>query len=619
MITVFKDVYDLTPKYTPIERVLNGIKTCAVQKTIDAIQDSVKAGKSKKEIDALKYKLPSILFSGEFKSRSNESQTLHSGYVILDFDYVENAIEKRDSLKEYPFIYSAFVSPSGRGVKALAKIPPIIADHRAHYNALQLVFPELDGTSINEARVCFMCADSGIWVNEDAIEFTDKVEVKAKPVLTGSTEHIASGTNYRKIAIAAEMVQKSGIAADNKHATLLKAATLMGGYIAGGIVEESEAVRVLETEISKKDIEDFPAAQKTIRKGIEYGKTLPIFEIEKMCSNQPKVEGIQSIDEVWESMKYTFKHGKKRGETTHFEQFDARFTWKAGEITLIIARPNFGKTEFGMQLMLMKSVFCGWKWAVFSPENYPADEFYDSIIHSYIGKTTDPYFHYQMSMEEYERGYKFVREHFFYVYPEVHTMEEVDANFVHLINEKKIQGCFIDPYNQLEMEYGAREDLFLSKFLRDRKRFAIDYNLHYIISTHPKSMSRDKNGNYPIPEFYDIAGGAMWGNKADNIMVLDRPNYFQNPQDTQVDVHVKKIKKQKLVGTPGMQSFTFERKSNRYYIDGISPLSNEIINTMPIKEYGTTPIKPRQYDIKDITESNKEEPLLMDDGSEVPF
>jgi len=605
MITIFNDVFDKKPKYVPVDYVIGGIRDCRIGDLISRLRELIAAGEPKSVTDELKKKLPSILFSGEFGSREDKSQISHSGLVILDFDKVEDSVAKKESLKQYPFVYTAFISPSGNGVKAVVKIPPIIADHRAHYNALQLVFPELDGTSINPARICFMSADSEIWVNKDAIEFTDKVEAKQEAVTSGSTEMIATGTNYAKINIAVNKIRQS--ITGQKYSELLKAAYLMGGYIASGQVEEHEAVRILEAEISKKDIANLQTAQKGIKDAIEAGKLKPLYEIEKEILTPTKSSGVLTVDGIWDSMKHTFKHGKKRGTTTHFIEFDDRFTWKSGEITLIVARPNFGKTEFGMQLMLMKSVFDGWKWAVFSPENYPADEFYDSLIHSYIGKTTDPYYDVlQMSMEEYERGYKFVKEHFFYVYPEVHSMEEVDANFLHLIKEKVIKGCFIDPYNQLEMDYGNRDDVFLSKFLRDRKRFAIEYDLHYLVSTHPKSMSRDKNGRYPIPEFYDIAGGAMWANKMDNIIVIDRPNYVDNPSDTQVDIHVKKIKKQKLVGTPGVQTFHFSRKTNRYSINDYNPLE-KIHPKLPERPYGSTRIKPPIEPVKDITISQKEQ------------
>lgn len=621
MITTF-DSYQNTnnPKHVEIDAVLEHIRLCTIQPRIDDIKNAIAGNRPETEIKNLKKKLPCILFAGKFTRRKDSALVEHSGFVILDFDHEENPAQKRDALKQYPFIYSAFISPTGRGVKAVVKIPAVISDHRARYNALQLVFPELDGTSVNESRICYMGADSGIWVNKEAIAFADKVEVATQAVTAGSTERLSGGTNYRKIAVAVEMVR--GALDGQKHITLLKAAKLLGGYIESGAVGELEAIYALETEIKNKNIEDFPAAQKTIKEGIEFGKNTPIFELERefhvrpTATIQPTETGVTTIDAVWDSMKKSFKEGKKRGETTHFFEFDKHFTWKRGEVTLIIGRPNFGKTEWAMQLMLFRSVFDGWKWAIFTPENCPADEFYDSLIHSYIGKTTDPYYgDQQMTMEEYEQGYRFIKNHFFYVYPEVHTIEEIDANFIALIEKHDIDGCFIDPFNQLEISHNQRDDQFLSEFLRNKKRFATKYDLCFVISTHPKSMSRDRNGGYPVPDLYDISGGAMWGNKIDNVMVVDRPEYAHDVSNPSVDIHVKKIKKQKLVGVPGIYPATFMRRTNRYYTTEGSPLDRvkpQPLTMPPQKEYGSTKI-PFTGDVRDHTEPNKDTYYSADD------
>ena len=301
-----------------------------------------------------------------------------------------------------------------------------------------------------------------------------------------------------------------------------------------------------------------------------------------VIANEPKTisDGVMPIDTMWADMKQTFLNGKARGTTTHFPVFDQNFTWKKGEITLLIGKPNSGKTEFVLQLMLMKSIFDKWKWGCYSPENYPADEFYDTLIHAYIGKTTDPHVKdYQMSLEDYERGFEFIRKHFFYVYPDEQTPELITKTFIWLVEKNGINGTLTDPFNQLETEYEGRDDLFLSKYLRDKKRFAVTHDLCDITTAHPKTLHRDKSGNFPAPEIYDIAGGAMWGNKMDNIMVIERPNFKSDPSDSRVDVIVKKIKKQKLVGVPGTCIFSFSRKTNRYYIDGANPLEE-----LPLKQ-----------------------------------
>jgi len=597
-VTVFKNILDLSkPNYVNIKNIYERIRGGKDKDAVIAIRQAA----DKKTRSKLKMELPCILFSGRFEARFDDKLLEHSGRVVLDWDNLGDAIhDKRAEIKSYDFVEAVFTSPSGDGLKAVVKIPANKEKHRGFYRGLMQVFPDIDSTSINESRVCYSSFDPAIYVNPNAVDF--EVFIEEAPIAQRKfpeSEYKAVQTNYDKINIAAKMIREA--ADGEKHAKLLAASRLMGGYIGGGMVDENEAIRVLESEIQQRDIDNFPGAQKTIRDGVGYGKALPIHEMERLYGvSQPENTGIKPADAVWEGMKHTFVHGKKRGETTHFELFNENFKWKAGEITLVIARPNYGKTEFVLQLMLMKSVFCGWKWGIFSPENYPEDEFYDTLIHAYIGKTTDPFWGpAQMTIQEYEKGYEFVRKHFFYVYPEIQTVEEVRKNFLYLVETEGINGTFSDPFNQFEIDFGARQDLFLSQYLRDCKRFAVKYQLCDVISTHPKAMMRDKNGNYAIPDIYDIWGGAMWGNKMDNIMVIDRPNMALDPQDGTVDIILKKIKKQKLVGALGTCRFEFQRKTNRYYIDGINPLEDKVY----------TPERPKSFE--DTTRKIQARPLRL--------
>lgn len=581
MITVFRDIWEkLTPNYTTPEKVVERIRT---GKDIDRI-NIVRAEPDTAKRRELKKRLPCICWTGKFTSRFDDKLIEHSGLCCLDIDHIDSLEERKAEISAFPFVYACFISPSGDGLKVIARIPADIKKHRGYYEGLMKIFPQLDTSSINESRVCYSSVDGNIYFNPNATEFTDFIDTTKPNSEQPRYVSTSAKTEWIKIGVGANMIRQA--MNGQKHITLLKAAKLMGGYIAGGMVNETDAIQMLEAEISKHEIDDFKAAQKTIEAGIEYGKKTPLTEIEQEVFKKPKGTdaGIKKVDEVWEDMKRTFVHGKKRGSTTHFKKFDENFKWKEGEITLIIARPNAGKTEFALQLMLMKSVFDKWKWGVFSPENYPPDEFYDTMIHAYIGKTPDPFYgNAQMSLEDYERGYKFVREHFYYVYPDEHTIEHIDSNFIYLIEEVGIKGTLLDPFNQIEADYGARQDLFLSAFLTTRKRISIKYGLCDIITTHPKSMSRNKSGEYDIPDMYDIAGGAMWGNKMDNIMVLHRPHFLTDPMNTTVEVHVRKIKKQKLVGIPGCCTFTFQRKTNRYYTDDMNPLEEKPKETNIVK------------------------------------
>ena len=104
----------------------------------------------------------------------------------------------------------------------------------------------------------------------------------------------------------------------------------------------------------------------------------------------------------------------------------------------------------------------------------------------------------------------------------------------------------------------------------------------------------------------------MWGNKMDNIMVIHRPKFLTDPMDTTVEVHVRKIKKQKLVGIPGTCVFDFKRSTNRYYIDGISPLSDGKFIPETARNFEDTTSKILKMPLR-VAESKRERQDDLDD------
>jgi hypothetical protein len=128
----------------------------------------------------------------------------------------------------------------------------------------------------------------------------------------------------------------------------------------------------------------------------------------------------------------------------------------------------------------------------------------------------------------------------------------------------------IDPFNQLTNDYGkagGRSDKYLETFLSDCTRFAQQNNIYFMIIAHPTKQRKDERGNYPCPDVFDIADGAMWNNKMDNITVYHRQFAQTDPSSPVAEFHSKKIKK-KSVGRKGfiMVEYIWDRR--RFFIEG---------------------------------------------------
>lgn len=305
------------------------------------------------------------------------------------------------------------------------------------------------------------------------------------------------------------------------------------------------------------------------------------FELKKLLDKavEPKVEGVFKAEDKWDNMKDSFYNGKVRGTSTYFQDIDQHWTWRGGEVNVWTGYENEGKSTFLEQLCVIKSAFDGWKWAIFSPENTPIEDFYDNLIEMFIGMSADPYYKSnQMSFEEYQLAYQFVNEHFFIIYPEENfKLSTILDKARYLVRKYGVKGMVIDPYNALEhlQKNNEREELYIARFMGKLKRFAVDENLSMNLVAHQNTQRKNEKdgGRYDKPIKSNIKGGGVFAQRADNVNVVWRPNMALDFSDPEVMFASQKIKKQKLVGIPGeVHGFMFLRKSNRYYLKSYNPL-----------------------------------------------
>ena len=224
-VTIFKNVYDKpNPHHLTIQQALSRIRDGKSSTTISDIRDGEKEKKKQ---------LPVVCWSGEFAERSDDALFEHSGLIVLDFDHVD-VDSTKTSIATDNYVHSCWTSPSGNGVKALVKITNP-ERHRDHFRALVKYFErqyglQVDESGINESRACFESHDPEIIIKDVSEKFgallSENVEHKEKVSVGG--DH----TDYMRLNLAARMIRHADDG--DKHATLLRAAKLCGGYVAAG-------------------------------------------------------------------------------------------------------------------------------------------------------------------------------------------------------------------------------------------------------------------------------------------------------------------------------------------------------------------------------------------------
>ena len=191
-VTIFKNVTSIdTPYYPSLDNIIDRIKNGKSKELIDNIRSTEDAD-TKQE---LKKRLPAICFSGIFSKRSDKSIEEHSGIICLDFDKFkskEALKECKKDLSDDPYVLSAFISPSGDGIKVLVKIPKESTNHKLYFDALANYFDleEFDRSCSNISRVCYESYDKNIYINYDSEVWDEKAEedvVEAVTVVESNT------------------------------------------------------------------------------------------------------------------------------------------------------------------------------------------------------------------------------------------------------------------------------------------------------------------------------------------------------------------------------------------------------------------------------------------------
>jgi hypothetical protein len=594
--TIYPNIFHKdNPFIVDINKAIARIKNGASKDKVIEIRQQL----DKERANSLKKNLPCVCFSGVFEERVDSKIIEHSGFIVLDFDDVESIEQRKAEIIKHPFIYACWISPSGNGLKALVRIKDK-TKHREHFTALRDIFKDADKSGINESRVCYESWDAEIYVNENATEFanitqkvTEVVERKLESEvqtfenilkwLTNKGETFVTGERNSFIFKLAAACCRFGISeTDCFNYCRLSFHTSDNSF------SQEECRRTVKSAY-KSNGSKFGTAEFTRDILIDRVTKieLPVEKIDDDIYNlEIRPKDVIFGEDVKENALQILENGYEAVQSTGIDELDEYFKMKKTEITLLTGIGNYGKSTFLKYLCLMKTILFGDKWAIFTPEDNPAEEFYHDLVEIYLGCDCTPFNYNKPNKETYETAYDFISKHFFYVYPKevAPTPDYIKERFLELIIKEKVTGCIVDPFNQLANNYGSsggRSDKYLETLLSDFLRFATINNQYFFIVAHPHKLQKDSSGNYPCPDVFDIADGAMWNNKMHNILVYHRPDHQQNPQSPICEMHTKKIKKQKIIGKKGVLQFELNRQKRRFYFNGNDYMELAKNNTKP--------------------------------------
>jgi hypothetical protein len=236
---------------------------------------------------AAKQRLPQITFAGTFTpTRAKEHLVCHSEVCHADIDHLADLVDTKIRLQRDPHVLYVFTSPRGDGLKYGVRIAQVHSDEAykhawsvlaaAHQSAYGVTW---DPSGKDICRLCFVSWDPACYVNPDAEVYpvpapmvTPPPPAYAKPVTRFADDH-RTRFAQRAITVAVRIITEAP--KGHQHYARLRAARLLGGYVAGGLLTYDEAYNALRVP-TESQAQHLTAAMQTIADGLAYGVASPI-------------------------------------------------------------------------------------------------------------------------------------------------------------------------------------------------------------------------------------------------------------------------------------------------------------------------------------------------------
>ena len=578
-VSIYRNFNDTVGHVISIDKALERIAQGKSKDTVLKAQSL-----PKKEADEVKKTLPAVCFSGTFKSRKDSELIEHSGYIVLDFDGVEDVKKKKEQLSKLSYVTATWVSPSGKGVKALVRIKHKNL-HNEHFMSMLDEIPGVDRTGKNLSRLCFESYDPEIYINKNAKEY-DKIASKEKREMIAMV--VQSGDDVFGKLIKWMTSRGDAFREGERNHFVFKLASACCRFgipeneaqilILGYVSADSSFTR-LECQSAVKSAYKSSSAQFATA---EFKDDVLVTKIDgtkvDVVLTEENLEEMGKEDVIYASDVRSFAesiylNGYIQAKELGVPELDKHFKRVKGDLTVISGIGNYGKSSFMKWEMLFRLIRFGEKVAIFTPEELPAEQFYHDLVEIYFGRDCTPRNPMRPHHDSYMKVYDWIGENIFMVYPKSvsPTPNYVKEVFLSLVVKHGVERVVIDPFNQMANDYGksgGRSDKYLETFLSDCTRFAKKNNVYFDVVVHPHKMKKGDDGNYPCPDVFDLADGAMWNNKADNILIYHRPFAQTTPDNPACEFHSKKIRRQKIVGVKGSFDFELNRSTRRYTFGG---------------------------------------------------
>ena len=234
-----------------------------------------------------------------------------------------------------------------------------------------------------------------------------------------------------------------------------------------------------------------------------------------------------------------------------------------GRLIVVTGIPNHGKSSFVTFVIVQTAARHDRRWAVFSPENQPWEDYAAHCAQILIGKPFRSNSLPQMTAEDRADAERWMRDRIIFL---VSDSEDESPSLDWILERAKasilrdgITDLLIDPWNEVEHLRGdLAETEYVGRSLQRLKGFSYRHGCNVWIVAHPTKLAPAKPGaKLAPPSLYDISGSANWANKADLALTVHTP-------ETVTEIHLRKARFARWGRRNAMAALEFDPIIGRY-------------------------------------------------------
>ena len=187
------------------------------------------------------------------------------------------------------------------------------------------------------------------------------------------------------------------------------------------------------------------------------------------------IAGLHNVSDFVDDTVALYRDGWKRGYSTGWASVDENMRIREGELTVTTGIPGMGKSEFIDAIAVNMAKQYGWRFAMCSFENPPAEHL-SKLAEKYLGLPFWDGPRQRMTEAELDRALLWTGDHFALIRfdDEAPTIEAILEKARAAVMRHGVRGLVIDPYNEIEHHRPGNmsETEYVSQLLGKVKRFA---------------------------------------------------------------------------------------------------------------------------------------------------